>query len=510
MTVRVKKGSNNLLQIADKKNVVEVNAYSTTDGLIDVNSEPGTTQPGNVNTYEDDTGSAPTVRFTPFEEERSAAGVVWDDTVATDNVFGDGYRSVAEDSKGVNGIQVKLIEIRPDGTQRNAVIPLNPTQNQKTTAGQGNYAFTGFIPGKYRVEFTYGGAGNTAYNAQEYKSTKFNNTTSPRYSDARDYVNQRKTLDNTWQQIKNNKTDDLKNQINAGNIKMTAFTNQMVVNLNDNGVNVKNVDFGIEKRPETRIEITKTINKVKITLSNGTVLMERGGSSLPVVPQYFMDEELMQGATVEIQYKFTVINNSEKDYAVTTQDVGPYYTAVTTGQTPITTQVNHIIDYVDSELVFDNVGNQWDISNDENSLKNNGYIDNSVKNAITNLKNNQQLNTILISKNGAIPALRPGGTAELTLKLAKVISAQEDEMRYLNVGEIIQYTNQVGRRDNQSTPGNYNPQTEQNEREKDTGRANSFTIRTPEGQTRYYYLLGIGIAIILVIGIIIIKKKIVK
>ena len=107
------------------------------------------------------------------------------------------------------------------------------------------------------------------------------------------YVTQRKTLDTTWPQIKNSRTDDLKNSINAGTINMTAFTNQMVVNLNDNGTNVKNVDFGIEKRPETKIELTKTINKIKITLSNGTVLMERGGDSLPVVPQYFMDEELI-------------------------------------------------------------------------------------------------------------------------------------------------------------------------------------------------------------------------
>lgn len=510
MTVRVKKGANNLLQIEDKNNIVEVNAYSTIDGLIDVNSEPGTTVPGNTSTYEDDTGSAPVISFTPFAEERSGTGVVWDDTVTTNNVFGDGYRSNAEDSKGVNGVQVKLIEIRADGSERNAVIPLNPTQYQKTTAGQGNYSFSGFIPGKYRVEFTYGGTGNTAYNAQEYKSTKFNNTTAVRYSDARDYVTQRKTLDTTWQQIKNSKTDDLKNSINTGTINMTAFTNQMVVNLNDNGTNVKNVDFGIEKRPETKIELTKTINKIKITLSNGTVLMERGGDSLPVVPQYFMDEELMQGATVEIEYKFTIINQSEKDYAVTTQDVGPYYTAVTAGWTPITTQVNHIIDYVDSELVFDIDGNQWDVSNDPNTLKNNGLIDSNVKNAINNLKNNQELNTILISKNGAIPALKPGETAELSLKLAKVISVQEDEMRYLNVGEIIQYTNQVGRRDNQSTPGNYNPQTEQNQTEKDTGRANSFSIRVPEGQTRYYYLLGIGIAVILTTGIILIKKKILK
>lgn len=127
----------------------------------------------------------------------------------------------------------------------------------------------------------------------------------------------------------------------------------------DRAFTIYNLDFGIEYRPESQISLTKEINQMKLTAEDGTVLVDlffntskdatgktvhsidkEKSKGLDVVQfitndytnfaqalikdikneehtQGFVyiqvDDEILQGATVEITYKFYAQNNSELD-----------------------------------------------------------------------------------------------------------------------------------------------------------------------------------------------------
>ncbi len=135
----------------------------------------------------------------------------------------------------------------------------------------------------------------------------------------------------------------------------------------DRAFAIYNLDFGIEYRPESQISLTKEINQMKLTAEDGTVLVDlffdtskttegktvhtinkEKSKGLEVVQfitndytnfaqalikdiqneehtQGFVyiqvDDEILQGATVEITYKFYAQNNSEIDLIRDTLDV---------------------------------------------------------------------------------------------------------------------------------------------------------------------------------------------
>lgn len=76
--------------------------------------------------------------------------------------------------------------------------------------------------------------------------------------------------------------------------------------------------------------------------SNGTVKLE-------------LDNELIQGANIEIQYRITIKNESEKDYQ--TQE---YYENGENGNNPVTITPTKIYDYLDTELAYQESEN-WEV-----------------------------------------------------------------------------------------------------------------------------------------------------
>ncbi len=189
-----------------KENIAEINGFmtyykdgtslpngvskSSSDiaGLLDRDSNPGNLESEDIQgenyeeNFEDDTDRAPGLRVIIDEEAiRRANGVVWEDqrneTVgdsgnSSDAIIGDGIRQEGE--TGVQGVTVDLIEKCIDGTEWN--------WGNTTTAGNGGYDFSSFIPGDYIVRFQYGDteatavAGNSnvvSYNGQDFKSTTY-------------------------------------------------------------------------------------------------------------------------------------------------------------------------------------------------------------------------------------------------------------------------------------------------------------------------------------------------
>ncbi len=304
---------------------------------------------------------------------------------------------------------------------------------------KGEYKFHDYIAGNFIVRFIYGdtyktylakdsentegqGLNETSYNGEDYKSTAYlkgNNLYAKwydlsgfdkedkLYSDAKDDTTRRNKVIEYTSTLQNDKAEILASFDNRkdkyyyntklhqslrDNTWMFADTAKINVNveynttksngLSDKTYKIKNIDFGLEKRPETKIELTKEITDITIKLASGdTIINTAAGMSQNVNwtankknaikgnnykrdnlryeyrqgrIHIYMDEEVMQGASIQITYKITVTNNSEIDYTGKDGNLGyTYFTGqVSSSDKIVTTTVNKIIDYVDNSLTF--------------------------------------------------------------------------------------------------------------------------------------------------------------
>lgn len=284
---------------------------------------------------------------------------------------------------------------------------------------------------------------------------------------------------------------------------------------------ITNVDFGVVERPRAKVELTKNVEHIKVTTTDGIVLFDTNKQvenlAWPVKKdrykekppiQIIMDEELISGSTVEITYKITVTNKGELGESATDGENG---TATTT--------MKRILDYVDNALNFNEEDNLdangkalWkvvtvdDMQNETNAT----FINNSP--GANNLKlidlSTQQTLLQTTPENPLSKALAVGETAESTLTLRKVLSAESstDQLTYNNTMETIEIDNEVGRYDHESIPGNQDP--EKDPQEDDTFKSEIITILPPFGAKSYYVItaVAIGALAVLGLGVFVIKK----
>lgn len=290
---------------------------------------------------------------------------------------------------------------------------------------------------------------------------------------------------------------------------------------------IRNVDFGIAERPRAKTELTKNVEHIKVTTTDGTVLFDtnkevnnlswvkkedryqRPTAHRPIT--IIMDEELISGATVEITYKITVTNNGEKGESISDGENG---TATTT--------MRRILDYVDNSLNFneeDNLNEDgkalWkvvtvaEMQNESNAT----FINNSPGKDGLKLIDLSTQQTLLQTtpENPLSQQLEVEESATGILTLRKVIAAESDtdQLTYNNIMETIEIDNEVGRYDHDSIPGNQDPEKEPTE--DDTFKSEIITILPPFGAKSYYWIAGLGIAVltILGVGVFVIKKYVV-
>ena len=536
-----------------KNNVAEIGAYSTfnrddpskIEGLIDCNSAPNNVKPGDKKTYEDDNAIAPplTIKFT--STERKMSGFVWEDTSSITQTsggakVGDGQRDSKEPL--INGITVQLIEIN----KGKKYIWKQMTTGEKE---QGKYLFTGYIPGTFMVRYRYGDTEKTvyvseqggknakSYNGQDYKATVFNKEGAANKSDARDNYARRKTVNRTFETLTNEKSAllALTNTINQkktltadqkAKIKdqlipdtyMFADTDSIKIEVETPTAETENIDFGLVLRPKAQLVLTKEIANLKLTLEDGTVLIDTDPSKIAsyikwIAPAFNaketkknryertkplisggtgaieLDEELMQGTMLQITYRFTVTNTGEVDYA----DQNFYETGVATSESQkriATTTASTIVDYVQNNLSFDKQTNSdWNVTT-KTKLNSDGLVQKGI--------NLNGYNTIIKTDKLAGYALKPKAAighgvsetetkASMDLVLTKVISADEadDELCYENGAELVKVTNQMGRKQESSILGNQDPSQKPSEIDSDASQA--VTITPPTGQKPIYY-----------------------
>lgn len=296
---------------------------------------------------------------------------------------------------------------------------------------------------------------------------------------------------------------------------------------------ITGVDFGVVERPRAQLAIDQDIDYIKVTASNGNTLLELqydelakhykvivdnennyqwiekeqqtdtfDGYDKDELVNIIMDDELLSGARLEVRYKFTVKNNSEAGIG--------------------NTRAVNIINYVANNFNFDVNDNNglWEVVNKEDiqkgsnsTLINNDTVDLSTQTTILKATESNPLTS----------RLQPGQSEETTLTLKKTLSSESsaDDLRYTNMTEIVEIDNEFGRYDHGAIPGNQ--KLEEQPREHDTSGASRYDedanipnkpykpdgkiiITPPTGDTKIYYVLAAGIAVLVLAGVILIKK----
>ncbi len=298
-------------------------------------------------------------------------------------------------------------------------------------------------------------------------------------------------------------------------------------------------DFGIIERPRQDYKINKRISFIKLTLANGQVLINgnpyqevgnlytdwdnieksaTGDNALPYVkalPSQVVaeiDNELIQGATLELEYTISLKNDSEIDYEYN-PDPNYYYYGKENGQ-PLTSVVKKVVDYMEDDIVYDEEKNsgEWTKVTAENLS---AWDDNgTVKKLVSDVKVNNKESVAESIKSGYIismtekfadMSLKPGEVASVKIYAGKLLSSNEKGFAADNHVEIVETKRKlVG-----VTPGNYNPKTlKQDETDNSHTR---ISVTPPTGLTDNKIFVISMTSVILVVlagGIYLIKKNV--
>lgn len=519
------------------ENVAEINSYSVfdTNGTvyagIDKNSNPGNSVPGNTNTYEDDTDQSPAFKL-ELADARELTGKVFLDSTSGELMTGEirqGSGQYEDGEKGIQGVHITLTE----NTGSGKVYETDTDEN-------GDFYISNFIPGDYTLTYTWG---DETYTVQNYKGTVYDASRDQgnkewykqdvdvRKTDALDNYNQdqdapkgsREQIDAEMKNIKydqnftRNKMDSTTPTMGIG----VEYDTTTTASSGDRYVyRIQNVDFGIVERARQDIALTKNVRSFKATLANGQVISnvtidENGnitgetnyttyippsGNSMPAngFIRLELDNELIQGTTIEVGYEIKATNNSELDYS----SENFYKYGIVEGDV-VTITPTGVIDYLDKDWAFNNEGNEaWEVL-DKDEL--NGLVAEVVYNDENSDINNK---TILYTDDLAKP-LDPASTNSVMLNVSKIITTTDD-ISLDNETEIVE-VDKTGGSDLPSTPGNYIPGL--GHQENDDGMAETVIVIPSTGQNLNFIIpiaIGLVALIILAGGVILIKKKVLK
>ena len=521
-----------VLQILNNKetlySTVEINSYTVykdnngnTVAAVDVDSVPGNMKIGNVDTYEDDTDAAPPVLIKP-RDARKITGTVFVDSTTGELKTGEIRQGNGQFDNGentVSGVKVTLHELN------------NSIGNiETTTDANGNYEFTGYIPGQYTITYTWG---DKDYKVQYYKGTVYDSSrdqnnkewykdaVDTRKTDAIDNYDERKAIDKEVANITNHTVgDEVSKAYNGEQSAITITKMNSVTPTMEFGVEyettitdgtadkvefiVKNVDFGIVERARQQLDLQKRVSTFKVTLANGQVLAdakvtEDGKLEGTTNHMTYMkpttdskgyvklevDSELIEGATLEVGYEIKAINQSEVDY----MSENYYKYGIKEGNIATLTP-SAVIDYLDKNLGFvEDENRDWKqiTSEDLENL-------NAVKVGNTEYLNNKKI----LYTEATTKALKPTETVSVGLNVSKLLTSSED-LTFNNDAEVARIT----------PPGNppvvppeYPPVVP----------AEDIIIVPSTGANMNYLLptiVGMVSLVILGVGVFVIKKKVI-
>ena len=611
VTFKVNKDSNGYVLKGDFSNAGEIIEYSTPNGgFIDDDSAPGnaviTTDNGQkkITHYEDDSDQAKGLEISVKEDKtRTIAGTVFED--ANKNGSND-------DNTPVNDVIVQLIELKSikgsyyeyiwqqtrSGSNKVKTTSRNGytgTEYTSDASGDETYQFKEFIPGNYIIRFIYGD-GSTyditpnvkKYNGQDYKSTIDNSYKEEWYNQA-NYNGKSVARDNEARRLEvmaysttinkekgeaiDNKMEDMLNAT-----WMCAETSKVNVAVEGDNTSYANMNFGLALRPQTKLTLEKHITGLKIT--------PQGTGVQPIVDAKIVDgniqgittglaridstrgnrgfwkvetdiEELAQGATVELEYTYTIKNESDEDYLSATlineyknlnseeyakhlSDIvdknqgnlknkvkgktntygtylGEYYYTGTKGSTD-----SEVLSTVN--VIEDNLNNNLKLV-EETDMKfekvNNEAIEKTVYDDAGNEKS-EKIETVIRNKKATETLAKDAVDSTRTAKLTTTLSSASKEISYPTyIGEIVEYTNAAGRKDMEATPGNLSyvhskdtSKTMEDSNEHDEFWGETLIVSKPTGENKQapmqIVIITISTIAVIGVGIILVKKYVLK
>lgn len=457
-------------------NVAEINSYTTfkdesrakTVAVIDKDSVPGNMIPGNIDTYEDDTDAARSLQL-ELKNERALSGTVFVDNTGkdSDKVYSyeerKGNGIFDEGEKTISGVSVKMKEVgKEDSSYDDERVEMTTTTDEN-----GNFEFVGFIPGNYIITYTWG---DKTYKVQYYKGTVYDESrdqsnkywykdnSETRKTDALDSADIRTKIDTEMQNIKyNTLQNEIEKAYNEGSELITqksmdSSTPVMSVSVeydttitdgNDNQVRftINNIDFGIVERPKQQLDLSKRISGFKIILANGSIIADvevtedgklKGShdyvsylaptQNTNGIIRTEVDNEIIQGATLEITYTMKATNTSELDYISDRY----YYYGNNKGAEAIKVSATSIVDYLDNRLK---------ISDDKWDEKDKKYLEDVNAKQKDNEDYLKAVSTYQTSK--LTKDLAPKESNEITLKATRLLASSEDNS-FDNESEIVE------------------------------------------------------------------------
>ena len=303
--------------------------------------------------------------------------------------------------------------------------------------------------------------------------------------------------------------------------------------------NLMGMCFGIIERPKTDMTLNKEISNVKLTLQNGTTMIN-GNPALVSVSAFLSnltsgdgkngvknakietDLEKIYGSELEVTYKLTVTNKSEVDYA--TSDYYKYGTE--TEDDLVKTKSSKVMDYISEDSKYASFNGKEITKKLEDLFESdsNEVVAGSGKEIKGNIKATyfdtetakcgEKLNKLLIVSNTELtPEAKDEEKSKeiYTVVVKKQINNLSENINLESFAEIIGLKNKTGVTQSISTPGNYKPSySETNTDERDQDRANvSIVPSTGKDKSYTIYIIAGTILIVIAGGIILIKKFVV-
>lgn len=294
---------------------------------------------------------------------------------------------------------------------------------------------------------------------------------------------------------------------------IVATTNKVIVNANNIKVSkVEQMNLALRERPKVELYLESQIENIKITLSDGTVIIDTKKGmrqnvsgletkELPIL--VYMDEEIMQGATITIEYKVRISNLGEID------KMSNYFLGASNDT--VSTEAKIVYNYANRNALYRQEDN-----------KDCFWTEITITDAKTNIAENViegiEDNNVKVFSTGAFyEKLYPVGSREANeannentyieklVTMSKIITPEDskDTLKYYSEMEIIERYNEAGRRSYTSVPGNYVPLIESVKIEPDTAINRKIIITKPFGgqDNSVYYLISASILGIVAIGV---------
>ena len=332
-------------------------------------------------------------------------------------------------------------------------------------------------------------------------------------------------------------TEEKQNRIKAlaESTKMRAETKEVTFEAGNVGTDkIHEVNQALIERPLNKLEMKEEISGIKVKLSDGSILIdtEKGIDKNVMIPEIpdapvsiYMDEEIMQGAEVEITYSISIVNTGEVDM------LSNYIEGASDSTIPTTAKV--IYAYINKNLVYrqdsqeGNTKIEWEVKDkkskteDGKNLFNEELSEDTKDMAGTKIT----LRTDGLKETKLYPEdskeVKEGNeTANLNkvsanLTLSRLLSPEDDETTSLTYDcsmEITVRGNEVGRRIIGSIPGNQKVNAEGAviELEPDEATSRKIIISKPLGENRnqtYIIYIVAGLGIVAIIGIVLLPKK---